>query len=194
MTFYKTTALLGLLLIAVAALRAAGSAEPATKSDFKESLDLRIAQAHLRLAELALEKAQAMNRRVPGTLTGSTIALFVDDVEYAKLQVQSVSKEGGPDAFQACLDRAAMAVRLTENKYQKAAEANRRSPGVLQPADLERWQLAAEVARLELEKGKQLAGASSEAKLQWQLEMLTEEMAQVKQQTHLLGQNRLGQF
>jgi hypothetical protein len=183
-----------LLAVVGVACYQAGTAAPAADTVPKESFAARRAEAKLRLAELALEKAQAMNRRVPGTLAGSTISQFTDDVELARQQLKNAKREGGADPFQSALDRAEMAVRSAENKYRKVREADERSPGVLQPVDLERWQLAAEVARLQLEQGRSLANADPQAKLQWQLEMLGDELSQIKQQTYLLGQNRLGQF
>jgi len=194
MKLSQTAVALGFLVIVAALSYQAGSAAQATDKAAKESLETRCARAQLRLAELALEKAQALNRKVPGTLTGATVARIADDVEYAKLQLQNVLKSGGFDSFQACLDRAEMSLKLADSRYKTARDANQRSPGVLQPLDLERWQLAAELARMRLEHGRSLATASPQAKLEFQLDLMSDELSQVKQQTYLLGQNRLGQF
>ncbi|MBI3838397.1 MAG: hypothetical protein HY288_10755 [Planctomycetia bacterium] len=152
---------------------------------------MRYARAQLRLAELTLQKAQEMNRKVPGTLTGSLVAQFGDGVEFAKLQLQDAIRPGGIDPLQASLLRAELARRSAENKLKKAAEANQRSPGVVSATDLERLRLGVEIAKLRLERGQSLVGASSDAKLQWQVDLLNDELARVREQTDLLGQNRL---
>jgi len=192
-------------LVAVAVLLAAcgatlyksGSAAPPAKaSDAKESesIAVRYARAQLRAAELSLQKAQSMNKRVPGTLASGMIELLADEVELGKLRLQAVMKPEGIDLLQESIQRAAMTLRNSETKLKKALETNQQAPSVVTPADIERARADVEVARLRLEYGRSLSGASSEAKLQWQIELLNDELSSIKEQTYLLGQNRLTQF
>ncbi|HEV3137103.1 MAG TPA: hypothetical protein VGZ26_04350 [Pirellulales bacterium] len=178
-----------------AALLHFGAAAPPSKNDKKaESNEVRSARAKLRLAELTLQKAQDMNRKVAGTLTPGLIAQFADDVEFAKLQLQNATRPDGRDAHQAYLLRAELVRHAAENQLKRATEANGRVPDVIPASELERLRLNVEIAKLRVERGQSLIDASPDAKLQWQIDLMSDELARVKEQTYLLGQNRLQQF
>jgi hypothetical protein len=174
--------------------RSGAAAPAANKDDKAESNEVRFARAKLRLAELTLQKAQEMNRKVAGTLTGGLISQFADDVEFAKVQLQNATRPEGVDPHRGYLLRAELAQRAAESKLKKAMEANQRSPGVVSANELERFRLELEIVRLRLERGQSLVDGSLDAKLQWQVDMINDELTRVKEQTYLLGQNRLQQF
>ena len=90
--------------------------------------------------------------------------------------------------------RAELARHVAEGKLKRATEANQRVPGVVSASELERLRLEVEIAQMRLERGQSLVDASADAKLQWQVDLLSDELARVKEQTYLLGQNRLQQF
>ena len=194
MKFRRTVTIVGFLAICGGMLFHSGSAAPAADKDKQESLAVRYARAQLRLAEVTLKKANDMNRKMAGTLTSGLVSQFADDVEFAKLQLQNAMRPEGIDPLQACLERAELARRLAEGRLKKALEANQRAPGVVSAAEVESLRLGVELAQLRLERGQSLVSASSDAKLQWQLDVLSDELARVKEQTYLLGQNRLQQF
>jgi hypothetical protein len=155
---------------------------------------VRRARAQLRLAELTLQKAQEINRKVPRTLAESVIALFTDDVDFAKAHLQHVTSADEVDSFKDCLTRAELVLRAAEVKLKKATRANQTSPGVIDNIDIERMRLGVEVASLQLERGKSLASASPEARLEWEFEVLSDSMARVAQQVVVISQNRLQEF
>jgi hypothetical protein len=193
MNVRQWAAMVGLFAICGATFYHSGSAAPANDNSV-ESLDVRYARARLRLAELTLQKAQEMNRKVAGTLTGGLISQFADDVEFAKVQLQNATRPEGINSHRAYLLRAEMVRHAAESKLKKAMETNGRVPGVFSASDLERLGLDLEIAKLRVERGQALIDASSDAKLQWQIDLTCEELARVKEQTYLLGQNRLQQF
>jgi hypothetical protein len=194
MNHRRLVAVTSILAICGALAYRSGTAAPPANTPPQESLDVRYARAQLKFAELTLQKAQDMNRKVPGTLIGGLIARFADEVEFAKLRLQSAMRPEGIDALQACVQRAELARRLAENRLKKSIEANQRAPGIVPASELERIKLEVEIAQLRVERGKSLADATPDAKLQWQLEMLNDDLARVSEQTYLLGQNRLQQF
>jgi hypothetical protein len=191
MNFRRVLAVAGVLAACGVLIYHRGSAAPATDGKPQGSLPVRYARAELRLAELTLQKAQEMNRKVPGTLIAGLMAQFAEDVEFAKLRLQNAQKTGGGDALEECLQRAELARRLAEGRLKKAVEANKRAPSVVDANELERLRLRLEIAELRLERGKSLVDATADAKLQWQLDMLNDDLARVAEQTYLLGQNRL---
>jgi hypothetical protein len=194
MNLRRLVAMAGFLAVCGATLYHSGSAAPPANKTQPESLDVRYARAQLRLAELTLQKAQEMNRKVAGTLTGGLVSQFADDVEFAKVQLQNATRPEGVDAHQAYLLRAELARRAAQSKLKKANEANQRAPGVVSASELERLRLGVELAQLRLERGESLASAPADAKLQWQVDLISDELARVGEQTYLLGQNRLQQF
>jgi hypothetical protein len=172
-----------------------GAAAPAVNKDNKaESNEVRSARAKLRLAELSLQKAQEANRKVAGTLTTGLIAQYADDVELARLQLQNATRPEGRDAHRAYLLRAELVRHAADAQLKRATEANGRARGVVSANELERLRLDAEIAQLRVERGQSLIDAPPDAKLQWQVDLLNDELARVKEQTYLLGQNRLQQF
>lgn len=197
MTFRRLVAVAVLLTVCGATFYKSGSAAPAAKgSDEKEaeSIAVRYARAQLRVAELTLQKALAMNKRLAGTLVSGMVSQFSDEVELSKLRLQAAMSSSEIDPLQACLQRAELSVRTAETKLKKASETNQQVPNTVSQVDLERLRAGIEVARLRLEYGRSLVSASSESRLQWQIELLNDELARVKEQTYLLGQNRISQF
>jgi hypothetical protein len=59
---------------------------------------------------------------------------------------------------------------------------NRRLQGTFEELDVDRFRLRAEVARLQLERGKELAAAPRAAQLEWQVELLNNEVDRLKEE------------
>jgi len=190
MNLQRLTVLAAIGICASWVLNAAERTAPAEEKARRESIAMRCAQAQLRLAEVTLEKAQAMNQKVAGTLVGSMVSQLADDVDYARVRVESIGPNGEVDYYKTCMQRAALSMRLAQARLQRAIEANKRVPGTVSDLDLERLRLGVEIAQLRIEGGRGMANASREEKLQWQIDMLNEELALIKQKTYLLGQNR----
>jgi hypothetical protein len=186
--------LVGILAILGGVCYPFATAAPAAKEGAAESLAVRTARAQLRLAELTLQKVQEMNRKVAGTLSASMTAQFVDDAEFAKAQLQNALQPSGADPFQGWVRRAELAVRSAEFKLKKVKEADRRAPGSYEALDIERLRLGVEIAQLRLERGRSLANAPPEAKLQWQLEIIDDGVARLRSQTSMALQNRMSEF
>ncbi len=129
-----------------------------------------------------------MNKKVPGTIPGDLIAQYADDVEIAKLQLQATQRAGGADPLQEWLLRVELALRSAEHLYKNAERAENGTPGTYQPIDIERLRLAVEAAQLQVERGRSLVKASPEAKLQWVVDVMSDELLRVKKRTSLLVQ------
>src|SRR5262245_7752625 len=115
-------------VVSVLAMLVYRSAVVPAADDTGESVAVRYAKAQLRFAELTVQKAEAMNRRVPGTLVQSVIMQFADEVELGKLRV-TAAQRGADDSMTLSLQRAEFNVRSAEAKLQKAVETNQRVPG-----------------------------------------------------------------
>jgi hypothetical protein len=146
------------------------------------------------LAELTLQKANEINRKVARTLSQGLIEAFTDDVDFAKVCLQHVMSTNSVDPFMDCITRSELVLRAAEIKLKKATRANETSPGAIDNMDIERMRLGVELAGLQLERGRSLVNASSDAKLQWQFEVLSDSLARVAQQVAVISQNRLQEF
>jgi hypothetical protein len=199
MNLRRVAALSALLLLGGVAFHQARSADPPENKPTAPAVAdkdfaVRYARAHLRVAELTLQKAREMNRQVAETLSKGIVEQFASDVEFAKAQLAEAERTGTSDAYALWLRRAELDARARKDRLQSATEANRRVPGAYPPIDLERMRAAAELANLRVERGKALANATPEARLAWQLEMINEGLNRVDEMVSLSLQNRLAEF
>ncbi len=190
MTFRRFAIALGVLALCTALGYRAGSAEPKADDSKKDSLEVRCAKLQLRLAELGLEKAQNTNRRVARTIPLQLVAQYADDVAVAKIELENASREPGAKLLEGWILRAEMAYRTAQNIYVNAAKTEKRTPDTYEPIDLERMKATAELAQLQVERGKSLVDASPDAKLQWVTDMVDDDLMRLKKQTALLFQDR----
>lgn len=168
----------------------AGSAEPAAKGAKPEPVAVRYARAQLQLAEATLRKAQDMNQKVAETISSGLVAQFADDVQVAKALLQSAEGPAGANPLAGWLVRADYAVRAAESKWKKANEVNQIELDTFADVDIERLRLGVVIAKLQLERGKAMTNASSEAKTQWQVDMLFDELSRLRDRTSIIFQDR----
>ena len=174
-------------LLFAAALLATGQAveaakPPQTQAAPAENLQLQYARAKLGLAQTNLRRVVQMNRRLKRSVPSSVVAEFQDDVDEANLQVEhaAAAPEGG--AFDVWLRRAQSELDAATTRWKKAVAGNRRLKGMFQELDVERFRLRARVARLQWEHGKELTGAPRAAQLEWQVELLNNEVDRLKEE------------
>jgi hypothetical protein len=194
MNHRRLAAILVILAVGVALGRTAGSAAQKDEPKQSSSLALDWAKAQLKLAEMNLARIQEMNKKVPGTLIGSMVREFAEEVELARMELKVVEKEPGGNPYLACVERLKLALRSAEDRAKRALETHEKAPDMVTKSDVERMRLSAIVTDLQLQRGLELENAAPHEQLQWQLEVLGDDLDRVRQYTYLLGQNRLGQF
>jgi hypothetical protein len=174
----------GVLLLAVAGLVRAIGAAPADKVDASPAnLELRYAEAQYKLAETSLKKLELTNQRFPKTVSASVIADYAEDLAIAKAQLESARQNAGADLFAGWVRRVESNLKTAEASYTSAQTANQRQPGTVDTLDLERLRLRVEISKLQLERGRMLASAPLDQKLEWQVQVLNDEVARLKEQT-----------
>ncbi len=174
----------GVLLLAVAGLVRAIGAAPADKVDASPAnLELRYAKAQYKLAETSLKKLELTNQRFPKTVSASVIADYAEDLAIAKAQLESAQQNAGADLFAGWVRRVESNLKTAEASYTSAQTANQRQPGTVDTLDLERLRLRVEISKLQLERGRMLASAPLDQKLEWQVQVLNDEVARLKEQT-----------
>jgi DNA repair exonuclease SbcCD ATPase subunit len=148
----------------------------------EQSLEVRYAQAQLRLAEVNLKRVERMNQRVPRSVPGDMVAEYREDVEVAKLRLENLASGKGENDFQVWLRRAEEAAQSAEARLRSGMAVNQRAPGTLDALELERLRLRAELARLRLARGQALADQPRETQVQWQLDYLSDEVQRLNQE------------
>jgi hypothetical protein len=193
----RFAALLVVMAIGVALGWAAGAADgqdDKAAAANKQPLAVQWAQAQLRLAEMNLSRVKELNQKVPGTLIGSMVREFSEEVELARLELQIMEKAPAGSPYLATIERLRLALRSAEDRAQRALETHEKAPSVVTKSDVERMRMAAVVTDLQLQRGLALEKGSPQDQLQWQLEVLGDDLDRVRQYSYLLGQNRFGQF
>jgi len=146
------------------------------------SVDVRYARAQLELADANLSRVRESNKKVAGAVPRNVVAEFQYDVEVAKARLERARGGGAGKEFQVWLQRAESERRAAEDRWKSAVAANERVPGTVGALDVERLRLRAEVATLQLERGRSLVGASREAQLEWEVELLDNQVQRLKEE------------
>jgi hypothetical protein len=156
---------------------------PPPKKPATESLEVRYARAQLQLAEANLERVNESNKQMERTVPSSIVAEYQDDVRVAQSRLQQAEAGKSAAEFQVWLARAEAERRAADTTWQKATTVNASAPNTFVPIDVERFRLRAELAKLQLERGQQLVGAGREAQLQWQSDLLDNQVQRLKEET-----------
>lgn len=184
MYFRRVMTVAGISLLGVAGLVRAIGAAPADKVDASPSnLELRYAEAQYKLAETSLKKLELTNQRFARTVSASVIADYAEDLAIAKAQLDSARQGTDTDFFAGWVRRVESNLKTAEASYSSAQTANQRQPGTVDTLDLERLRLRVEISKLQLERGRTLASAPLDQKLEWQVQVLNDEVARLKEQT-----------
>ena len=148
-----------------------------------ESIEVRYARAQMQLAEVNLKRVERSNERVAGAVPSSVVAEYQHDVQVAKTRLEQATAARPSSEFQIWLQRAAAEQNAAETMWANALAVNRRVKGTFGPLELQRYQLRAEVAKLQLERGQTLIDAGREAQLQWQIEVLDNQVQRLKEES-----------
>jgi hypothetical protein len=157
-------------------------ARPAPSSAEEEGVEAQYARAQLQLAEANLQRIQQINRKLSRSVPANVVAEYERSVEVAKTQVQQAQSGAAENEYQVWLRRAEAAWKTADTTWKSSVAVNQRAPNTFEALDIERFRLRTEVTRLQLERGKQLAGGAREAQLQWQLDVLNYELERQKEE------------
>jgi hypothetical protein len=156
---------------------------PAPGNAVSERVEVRYARAQMQLAEANLKRVEQSNKRVAGSVPDSVVAEYQDDVKVAKTRLEQAAAGGTAKEFQVWLQRAEAEQRTAETTWKIATAVNGRLPGTFDPLDVERFRLRAEVAKLQHERGQTLVDSGLEAKMQWKIDMLDNQVQRLKEES-----------
>ncbi len=137
----------------------------------------RYARAYLHLAEVDLEIVLDMNRRISGTYPENTVQQLRNHVEIAEMKLQYELAGGEIRLHDIHLKELERAKNLAEMNLANAIAINKSLAGTIDELEIKRLRLAAEVAKLAIDKGRDPASVSTPyTHLQWQLNQMQSEL------------------
>ena len=157
---------------------------PAPSKTTSESIEVRYARAQLQLAEANLSRVEQSNKQVARTVPDSVVAEYQDDVKVAQARLEQATAGRAASEFLVWVRRAEAEQRTAEAAWKIATTVNVHLPGTFDALDVERFRLRAEVAKLQLEHGQTLVDSSREAQLQWEIDMLDNQVQRLKEESN----------
>jgi hypothetical protein len=150
-----------------------------------EPIEVRYARAQVQLAEANLQRVQRMNERLARTVPGSVVAEYRRDLGVSQAQLRDAESRSSEHGFANWLLRAESIWKSADTIWKAAVTINRQSPGTFQSLDIERYRLLAEVTRLQFERGQLLARGPRDAQLEWQVDLLNNEVQRLKEESRM---------
>ena len=172
--------------IAWSIVSAAPPAPEGSPAKQAENLDVQYARAQLALAETNLKRVEDINRRVARAVSEKVVDEYRGDLQVARARLDAANR-GESDEFQGWLRAAEASLKSAERAWQNATLANQHMAGTVEPLDVERLRLRAEVYRIELERGRALASAPRQAQLEWRAQALSDEVERLNEAVFRMG-------
>ena len=145
----RSGVILALLLPLLAAAAAADEPAPADASSL---LHLRYAEARLKLARLALERARAADAQAGARVVSETdLRRLEARIRVLEGQVEVNRTVPHGNGIHAQIARARAAAEVADEDLRQARDLHDRQPKAIHPIDLDRYAARAEIARLRVE-------------------------------------------
>lgn len=156
------------------------------------TLQMRYAEARVRLAELALEKAQEANRKIHNTISSIEMRRLEEQVILAQKQRALARQYTTGTSTQTQLSAARAALRIAEANHRVALEAQQKNAGAFSEILLKEIEARLEIARLRVEIWEDPVYLPTLVdELQWQIDRLTEQVITLSQRVQDLEFRKL---
>jgi len=149
------------------------------QSEQANDLDVRYARLTLALSQLELQRAQQINKQVPGTFTRTSLSAFEQSVIINEEQVKMLTQKGGK-RIPMFLIAAEANAKAAQQQLQRVMAINQLNPGTITPIEIDRSRLTAELANVGLEKARSIKPQNEAQFLQWQVDQLREDLYQLR--------------
>ncbi len=171
------------ILIIVVCLLGQLTQTPAPNLTTSESIEVRYARTQLQLSEANLNRVEQRNKQVERSVPSSVVAEYQHEVQVAKTRLEQANAGRAASEFQVWLQRAEAERKTAETTWKNATAANGSVPGTVEPLERRTLSSAAEVAKLQLERGQALVDSGREAQQQWEIEVLDNEVQRLKEES-----------
>ena len=160
-------------IVSIVTAPAAMSQEPAHNEHATSDIDVRYFDKKLELAKHDLQSALEANRRIPNMNSKLLLLRLEDQVTYAMKLVEQAGKHSEHDLHTIHLQAVKNDVVLAEEQLALAKKMS----GYLREDQVQRLELAAQLARLALERAEQpQITADPMQHMQWQIDRLRSEL------------------
>jgi hypothetical protein len=166
----RFAAVLALLMVGVGPL---ARAEP-------RDLDTQYGQILAQLAQAMLQRVQDINLRTPGEITRQEVQESMRELVVFQGVAQNTQQTGKLQWFPIMLSFAEATQSDTQSAWAVAARARQADPNTMSAIDLEILRLRAELASVNLQRGRQLVKASPDEQQNWALGVLTLEIQRLQ--------------
>ncbi len=182
----------GALGVAVVILSIAAANSPAqnppTDADKATELQVRYADARLRLAKADLELARELNATVEGTIPEVEVARLRTNIAVAKRQLEIAKEYTHGSTMPVQLKAAEAGVAMAEAELKSALEVNTRLPKTFNATRIKKLRIKLELAKLRVEMWKDPNYLPSLVdQMQWQIDRLTEQVIELDERVDSLG-------
>lgn len=149
----------------------------------QESVSIRLARAHVKLAKLNVERALNANQRIANLYSSDFIELLQLHVVIDEAELEQRLKQEEADEHQVCVKSAVSELEIAKSTLKAAQLLHDKNPSTESEYVLESAKVNAEIAVLELEQAKQVEGNDSRAMLfhfQRQIDQLHHQVLQLR--------------
>jgi hypothetical protein len=156
-----------------------GKSENAVASNEEKDLNVRYAQAQLKLMEATLAEFAERNRRNPNTIRPAAIQLVRGYIAKARQRVELA--QGGPtNASQAYVLRAEADLRLAEDNLKRSEAVNKQLANTVSAGEMARLSARRDLARVKVEKARHLASESPLSNVQFEIDELRDAIQELQ--------------
>jgi hypothetical protein len=152
----------------------------------KEEVNVRYAQAYVRLMEAEIAKLNFSNRAVPGTIRPAVMEAANVALREAQDRVKLAQKSDDVPDHDIYVQAAKADLQYASESLRKGEAANLKFGGTVSDVEMARLKAQLELAKTRVEVANNLAGESPLIQAQYELEMLREQVQQMRIMISLL--------
>jgi hypothetical protein len=161
------------------------SDEETPAADTAEEVTTRLARVYLDLARIELQLALEANELLEGTYSAPAVQRLRNNVTYAETLLQE--QLGEVPEHESQLRDLEGSVQLAEARLKSALSVRERLPESIRDTEIQRLRLLVDVARLALERARQMDESSSpHDRLRWRMEQFRYEIRRLQVDLDLL--------
>lgn len=155
-----------------AVAQATADKQPAAQSTAMSDLDSQFIQLLTRMTNNRLAFAKRINEKVPGTVSPDDVVNLEQELRAMQSLEEETKKLGRVDLFSMQLAQAQVTKTFADMDWKQTSRLMQQSPDAMNPADAELIRLRAELANVNLQRGKAVEHKSAQERLDWTLQSL----------------------
>ncbi|MCF7962161.1 MAG: hypothetical protein K9M08_15600 [Pirellula sp.] len=146
-----------------------------------ESVDVRLARAHVKLAKMDLRRAQEANERIQNLYSAEYLEMLKLHIAIDEAELEQCLKGEDDDLHKACVRSAEASLTVAEANLRRTRAFYQLMPTTGSDLAAERAGLVAELAKLNLERANGLTNLESVlTHLHWQIDELRHQVLELQ--------------